>query len=287
MREIQQATSEDEILKDVINIIVKGWPAKKNDLHLNLHPYFHIRDELATQDGIVFTGPRAAIPANLRKKIREKLHVAHTGIQSSLRRAHEVLYWPGMNKDLSEYIAKCDTCNSFQNSQQKEPLLSREIPMRPWQIIAADIFTVDNRDYLCTVDYYSNYFEVDRLYHTTAGEVILKLKRHFSTHGIPEKFISDNMPFSSHEFGKFAKLYEFEKAPCSPEYPQSNGKAENAVKTITLLMKKAKDAKTDFYLCTFGVEKYAIRRIGLITGAKNVWPSHENFVTNVKATPKA
>ena len=134
-----------------------------------------------------------------------------------------------MNKDLSDYIAKCDTFNSFQNSQQKEPLLSREIPMRPWQITAADIFTVDNRDYLCTVDCYSNYFEVDRLYHKTAGEVILKLKRHFSTHGIPEKFISDNMPFSSHEFGEFAKLYEFEKAPCSPEYPQSNGKAENAV----------------------------------------------------------
>ena len=153
-----------------------------------------------------------------------------------------------MNKDLSDYIAKCDTCNSFQNSQQKEPLLSCEIPMRPWEIIAADIFTVENRDYLCTVDCYSNYFEVDQLYHKTAGEVILKLKRHFSTHGIPEKFINDNMPFSSHEFGEFAKLYKCEKAPCSPEYPQSNGKAENAVKIIKLLMKKAKDVKTDFYL---------------------------------------
>ena len=48
LREIQQASSEDDILKDVIIIIGKGWPAKKNDLHLKLHPYFHIRDELAT-----------------------------------------------------------------------------------------------------------------------------------------------------------------------------------------------------------------------------------------------
>ena len=77
LREIQQAKSEDEILKDVIKIIVEGWPAKKNDLHLKLHPYFHIRDELATQNGIVFKGPRAVIPANLRRKIREKLHVGH------------------------------------------------------------------------------------------------------------------------------------------------------------------------------------------------------------------
>ena len=185
---------------------------------------------------------------HLRKKIREKLHAAHTGVQSCLRRAREVVYWPGMNKDLTDYIAKCDICNSLQNNQQKEPLLTSEILKRPGQFIAADIFTVDNHDYLCTVDCYSNYFEVDRLYHKTAGEVILKLKRHFSTHGIPEQLISDNMPFSSHEFDEFAKFFEFQRAPCSPEYPQSNGKAENAIKTIKLLMKKVKDAKTDFYL---------------------------------------
>ena len=110
------------------------------------------------------------------------------------------------------------------------------------------LLTSDDKDYLCTVDCYSNYFEVDRLYHKTAGEVILKLKRHFSAPGIPEKLISDNMPFSSREFDEFAKSYEFERAPSSPEYPQSNGKAENAVKTTKVLMKKAKDAKTDFYL---------------------------------------
>lgn len=82
-----------------------------------------------------------------------------------------------MNKDLTDYIAKYDTCNIFQNNQQKEPLISREIPTRPWQFIASDIFTIADKDYLCTVDCYSNYFEVDRLYQKTAGEVILELKR--------------------------------------------------------------------------------------------------------------
>ena len=284
LKEIQQATSEDETLKDVMKIIIEGWPAKKDGLHARVHPYFHIRDELATQDGIVFKGPRAVIPEHLRKKIRDKLHVAHTGIQSCLRRAREVVYRPGMNKDLTDYIAKCDTCNTFQNNQQKEPLISREIPARPWQSIAADIFTTDDKDYLCTVDCYSNYFEVDRIYHKTAGEVILKLKRHFSTHGICEKLISDNMPFSLRELDEFAKSYEFERAPSSPEYSQSNGKAENAVKTTKLLMKKAKDAKTDFYLA---LEKNTVRRNGLITSTNNVWPSHENFATHIKKTPKA
>ena len=125
---IQQATSNDETLKDVMRIIVAGWPEKKDSLNASLHPYFHIRDELATQDGIVFKGPRAVIPVHLRKKIREKLHAAHTGVQSCLQRACEVVYWPGMNKDLTDCIAKCDICNSFHNNQEKEPLLTREIP---------------------------------------------------------------------------------------------------------------------------------------------------------------
>ena len=212
------------------------------------YPYFSVRDELATQDDVIFKGQRAIIPKSLRQKIREKLHVALTGIQSCLRRAREAVYWPGMNKDLTDFISKCAICNTFQNNQAKEPLIPREIPSRPWQIIAADIFTVNNKDLLCTVDCYSNYFEIDRLFQKTAGEVKKKLKRHFSTHGIPDTLMSDNVPFSSKEFQDFAKEYEFTTEPRLPEYAQSNGKAENGVKTAKRLMKKAAESGNDFYL---------------------------------------
>ena len=188
------------------------------------------------------------IPETLRQKIRDKLHVAHTGIQSCLRRAREVVYWPGMNKDLTDFISKYEICNAFQNNQSQEPLIPREIPSRPWQIIAADIVTVNNKDFLCTVDCYSNYFEKARLFYKTAGEVKTKLKRHFSTHGIPDKLMSDNVPFSSKEFQNFAKEYEFSTELSSPEYAQSNGKAGNAVKTAKMLMKKVAESGNDFYL---------------------------------------
>ena len=66
-----------------------------------------------------------------------------------------------------------------------------------------------------------------------------KLKKRFATHGIPDTFHSDNgPPFSSNEFSAFVVMYEFEHVTSSPEYPQSNGKVENAVKTAKCLMKK-------------------------------------------------
>ena len=127
LKEVQQATFSDETLKDVIKIIVKGWPANKDDLHLGLRPYFQITDEIATQVGTVPKGCRAITPKYLCKKIREKLHVAHTGNQTCLGRAHQVVYWPGMNKDLTDYVAKCDTYKTVQRNQQKEQLLSHEM----------------------------------------------------------------------------------------------------------------------------------------------------------------
>ena len=68
-------------------VILKGWPEKKDDLPTELHPYFDVRDELTAQDGVLFKGLRCLIPSSLRPRIRERLHSAHTGIESCLRRA--------------------------------------------------------------------------------------------------------------------------------------------------------------------------------------------------------
>ena len=98
------------------------------------------------------------------------------------------------------------------------------------------------------VDYYSSYFEVDRLETKTAKGIAKILRKPFSVHGIPNQLISDNMPFSSQEFSEFAASYEFEVITSSPGYPQSSGKAENAIKTAKSIIKKAKQAGTDPYL---------------------------------------
>ena len=112
------------------------------------------------------------------------------------------------------------------------------------------IFTVNDKDYLCTVDYYSDVFEIDNLYQKKDGKAIMRiLKKHFSNHGIPEIIFSDNgPPFSSSEFKKFATDYQFEHVTSSPGYPQSNGKVENAVKIAKGPIRKSQESNGDFYL---------------------------------------
>ena len=214
------------------------------------HAYFNVRDELTTQDGIVFKGYRCVIPKTLRADMRQRLHATHTGVQSTLRRARECVYWPGMNSDLNDFVSKCETCNMYQSSQPKEPLISHDLPQRPWEKIGCDIFTLGKHDYLCTVDYFSDYFEVDPLPGSKDGTAIIKkLQKHFSNHGIPNTLQTDNgPPFNSRQFENFTKQYEFDHTTSSPEYPRSNGKVENAVKLAKRLIKRTQHTHGDFYL---------------------------------------
>ena len=116
-------------------------------------------------------------------------------------------------------------------------------------VIGTDLFEFRGRSYLFTTDYYSNLFEVDRLYNKTSKEVIGKLKAHLARHGIPDKVVSDNGPqFTSDAFQKFVDAYEFRHCTSSRDYPQSNGKSENAVKTAKRIMEKAFAVGADPYL---------------------------------------
>uniref|UniRef100_A0A8C7WX48 Gypsy retrotransposon integrase-like protein 1 n=1 Tax=Oryzias sinensis TaxID=183150 RepID=A0A8C7WX48_9TELE len=208
-----------------------------------------MQDELSTQDGLVFKGERVVIPDALQAEITQRIHSTHIGTEGCLRRARDCIDWHGMNDHIKKYIAKCDICRKVDAKQQKETLRPHELTDRPWTKVGTDLFNFDGREYLITMDYYSNFWEIDHLPDTKSSTVIRKLKNHFARQGIPEVVFSDNGPqYSSTEFASFSQKWDLKHKTSSPGYPQSNGKAESAVKTAKRLMRKAKLAGQDPYL---------------------------------------
>ena len=115
--------------------------------------------------------------------------------------------------------------------------------------IGVDLFEIKGRNYLVTVDYYSNFLKVNYLSTTMTKQVITKLKGHFARYGIPLQMVTDSGPqFLSWVFRKFTTEWVVQHAKTSsPEHHQSNGKMEAAVKiTKTMICKALRDG-TDQY----------------------------------------
>lgn len=54
--------------------------------------------------------------------------------------------------------------------------MSHEISDRPWEKVGTDLYTIDGQDYLIVVDYFSNFWEIDKRHDTKTSTIIKKLK---------------------------------------------------------------------------------------------------------------
>ena len=253
LQKLRDVTASDEELQILIEIIRIGWPGSRAETRefdkrkkRVVELYWNSRDELTTEDGLVYKGHRIVIPAAERPSTIKGLHEPHIGIEGTLRRARDIVYWPGITAALKDYMSKCDICNRYRPEQCKEPLNPHDVPPVPWEKVGVDLFELQKQEFLIAVDYYSGMFEVQDLKSTTATRVITLMKSWFARHGIPKTVVSDNGPqFSSSEFKIFSAEWDFQHVTSSPCYPQSNGRVENAVQTCESLLKKARDDKKD------------------------------------------
>ena len=79
LKELQKETACDQTLQMLKKVIVDGFPDTKQELPADIHPFFHLHDELSVHDGIIFKGLRCVIPQTLRPRIKVKLHESHIG----------------------------------------------------------------------------------------------------------------------------------------------------------------------------------------------------------------
>lgn len=244
---IQKATADDTALNVLMATIVEGWPNSIKQCPQEAIEFWNFREELTVCSGVVMKGDRILIPESMRQEILQQLHTPHLGIEKTRQRARQVVFWPGISKAIDEATRQCESCARFAPSNQKEPLLSIPPPTLPWEHLGCDLMELDGVDYLVTSDYYSRWFELDLMTSTTSAAIAEKLSTHFAREGIPQKMRTDNdTRFMSESFQSFLRKMDIQHSTSSPIYPKANGHVEKAVDIAKRILKKAKDAKTDF-----------------------------------------
>ncbi|XP_017470803.1 PREDICTED: uncharacterized protein K02A2.6-like, partial [Rhagoletis zephyria] len=251
-KKLQQATAKDNVMQILIKTIKAGCNEDKSKVNDNIKKYWKVRDELVTNNNLVFKGNRLIVPQQMRREILNKLHHPHLGIESTLKLARETVYWIGITDEIKQMIQACEICNVAARQQQREPLIIPEIPCTPFEIISMDVFEFPTKNkteyFLITVDHYSAFFEIDELDNLSATTTINVCRKNFSRHGVPGKVITDNgTNFMNSEFRKFTDKWEFNHQTSSPHHQQAHGKAEAAVKIAKHLLKKTLATNSDFY----------------------------------------
>ena len=238
--EVLQETNKDIELQSLKHYISTGWPSKRSQIPVSLHPYWNFRDELTVESGILMKNSKVLIPETLKQKYLKQIHQGHQGIEACRSRAREFVFWVNINSDLKEMVEKCDICQSQQNSTTSVQKYVSEVPPHPWHTLGSDLFYFHRIDFLVIVDYFSKYLIVRKIPSSTSSAVIKELGMIFSEFGNPLVFRSDNGPcYSSQEFKFFMQNWLVEHRTSSPHYPQSNGLAESMVKVSKNLIEKA------------------------------------------------
>lgn len=234
---------KDPVCQQIRYYCKNTWPCRR-DLNNEVKPFYPFRHQFTFEDDLLMFTARILVPTSCRSEILRLLHEGHFGIEKTQARAKETLWWPGMMKEIEEKVKSCHLCIEG-STNRKMPLKPTELPERPWQRIAMDLFYQKGQWWLIVTDYFSRYPEIARLENTTAQVVVNHCKSIFARHGIPEVVVSDNGPqfsrVSTSEFATFAREYGFQHITSSPHYPQSNGLAEAAVKIIKSSMNKTRD----------------------------------------------
>ena len=99
----------------------------------------------------------------MRQKYLMQIHQGHQGIEACRSRARELVFWVNINSDLKELVAKCDLCQSQQNSTAIVQKYVSGVPPHPWHTLGSDLFYHERIDFLVIVDYFSKYMIVRKI----------------------------------------------------------------------------------------------------------------------------
>ena len=241
LEELRRAAAMDSTCQQLITFVEKGFPKSRDNLSDDLLPYWKIRDKLCSDNNLVLNGARVVVPQTLRCQVLTRLHDSHRGIEATKRRAHQTVWWPGINSDIANTVWACEPCQVLLPSQQQEPyLIDDDQPTRPFESVSADFFSTAGKSFLAYADRCSGWPAVTLCgTDTTATQTIRFFRTFLKDLGVLVRLRTDGGPqFTSHEFADFLKRWGVQHNMSTPHYHQSNGHAESAVKSVKYLIMK-------------------------------------------------
>ena len=244
---IKEQTKADHTLKTIRGLAhhSKNGYAWENGLLIHM-----------TTDHTLGERKRLVVPKPQRQSLIRLAHnkSGHFSLAKTKAILNDKFTWPGISKDVREYILSCEKCKQHNKHTHKPaPFHTRPIITEPFDEIALDIIGPLPRSRhgyrfaLTAICMASRWPEVYPLKDTKAESIVNGLIEFLARNGIPSKILTDQgSQFTSEVMDQTCQLLGITHITTVPYRPQGNGILERFHGTLKPLLAKVASTKVDW-----------------------------------------
>lgn len=230
VQELEESAKSDRALELVRESMNSGtWNEPE------VKPFAPFSKELGLVGDMVVRGSKLVVPTNLRSRMMQLAHEGHPGESVMKRRLRDRVWWPGMDREVTNYVTSCEGCRLVGLPNKPEPMSRRPLPNKPWVDIAIDFLgpMPDGVYLFVIIDYYSRYKEVELMNKITARDTVARLDKIFTRLGYPRTITLDNAKqFVGIDLEEYSKIHGIHLNHSIPYWPQQNGLVERQNRSL-------------------------------------------------------
>ena len=194
---------------------------------------------------------QVVIPTSVRSALIELAHdglSGHLGIQKTYKKVLQHFFWPGIKKDVTNFVKSCHVCQVVGKPNEcipTAPLQPIPVLTEPFEKIIIDCVgplpkTRKGNQYMLTIlDPTTRYPEAYPLKNISTKSIVKCLLHLFTSVGIPKIIQSDQgSNFSSKFFQQVVNELNVYHVTSSAYHPQSQGCLERFHQTFKSMLKK-------------------------------------------------
>ncbi|KAB2611825.1 S ribonuclease [Pyrus ussuriensis x Pyrus communis] len=200
-------------------------------------------------DGMLMLEGRMFVPnvVDLKKEILDEAHISayamHPGATKMYHTIRPFYYWPGMKREIAEYVSRCAICQQVKAERKKPFGLLQPLPVPEWK------WENITMDFVYKLPRTHNGFDgiwviVDRL---TKSAHFIPVREKYSLsrlaelfiskvvkyHGVPVSIVSDRDPrFTSKFWVAFQEALGTRLLYSTAYHPQTDGQSERTIQTL-------------------------------------------------------
>ena len=174
------------------------------------------------------------VPSVLQAGVLAMAHEGHSGIVRLKQRCRDLVWWPGIDRDIETQVRDCTACllsGKTRAPAPPAPMQPLDWPSQPWEHlqICGELKGVPHhqRFLVLTYDLHSKWAEVAAAGTVTAGVQVNILDSLFARWGLPKTITTDNGPqMVSHELCSYLKEKGIHHNRTAFYNPSANGGVE-------------------------------------------------------------